>query len=186
MKNILFFGDSLTAGYGLANVNTESFPALIGQKVNDAGLPYQIINAGLSGDTSAGGLKRLNYWLQNPVDIFVLELGINDMMRGIPPAIIYNNLESIVKMVEIRYPAVKLALMGMQLPAFIPGTQIAEFRAIYKRLADNYNMALVPFFLDGVAGQRHLNLRDGLHPSAAGYRVIANNVWPIIQQLILR
>ena len=184
MQNILFFGDSLTAGYGLASVTTQSFPALIGQKIEVAGLPYHVINAGLSGDTSAGGLKRLNYWLQNPVSVFVLELGINDMMRGIAPATIYNNLETIVKTVEIRYPDAKLALMGMQLPAFIPGTQVAEFRTIYKRLADTYHMALVPFFLEGVAGQRHLNLRDGLHPSAEGYRVIADKVWPVLEQLL--
>ena len=185
MKNILFFGDSLTAGYGLVNANTQSFPALIGQKISDAGLAYKITNAGLSGDTSAGGLKRLNYCLQNPVDIFVLELGINDMMRGISPATIYNNLETIVKSVEIRYPTAKLALMGMQLPAFIPGAQVAEFRTIYKRLANTYHMALVPFFLEGVAGQRHLNLRDGLHPSAEGYRVIADNIWPVIEKLLV-
>jgi len=107
------------------------------------------------------------------------------MMRGISPATIYNNLETIVKSVEIRYPTAKLALMGMQLPAFIPGAQVAEFRTIYKRLANTYHMALVPFFLEGVAGQRHLNLRDGLHPSAEGYRVIADNIWPVIEKLLV-
>jgi acyl-CoA thioesterase-1 len=141
MQNILFFGDSLTAGYGLANVSAESFPALIGQKIKADGLPYQVINAGLSGDTSGGGIKRLSYWLKEPVTMFVLELGINDMMRGITPTTIYNNLETIVKTVEIRYPNVKLALMGMELPAFIPGTHVAEFRTIYKKLADTYQMA---------------------------------------------
>jgi acyl-CoA thioesterase-1 len=184
MPNILFLGDSLTAGYGLANVATESFPALIGQKTHETGLNYDIINAGISGDTSAGGLQRLGNLLKKPVAIFVLELGINDMMRGISPITIYNNLETIVKTVEIRYPEAKMALMGMQLPAFIPGAQVAEFRALYKKLADTYGMALVPFFLEGVAGQRHLNLRDGLHPSAAGYRIIADKVWPVLRPLL--
>lgn len=184
MQNILFFGDSLTAGYGLANANADSFPALIGKKISEAGLPYRVINAGLSGDTTAGGLKRLDYWLQQPAAVFVLELGINDMMRGIPPATIYNNLETIIKKVDIRYPNAKLALMGMELPAFIPGTRIAEFRAIYKKLAEVYQMAFLPFFLQDVAGVRELNLRDGLHPSAAGYQIIASNVWPVLKPLL--
>jgi len=184
MKNILFFGDSLTAGYGLANVHTESLPALIDQRIMTEGLSYRVINAGQSGDTSAGGLNRLGYWLAQPVDVFVLELGINDLMRRIPPGSIYNNLEAIVKKVQAKYPEVKLALMGMELPAFIAGISTGDFGAIYKRLADNYNMALVPFYLKGVAGVSHLNIRDGIHPNAAGYRIIADNVWPVIKNLL--
>lgn len=184
MKNILFFGDSLTAGYGLANVDTESLPARIDQKMMAAGLSYRAVNAGLSGDTSAGGLARLDYWMHQPVDVFVLELGINDMMRGVSPNTIYKNLETIIKKVQAKYPNARLALMGMELPAFIPGAAIAEFRAIYKRLADAYHMAFVPFYLEGVAGRREFNLRDGLHPNAAGYRVIADNVWPVLKMLL--
>jgi acyl-CoA thioesterase-1 len=152
MKTILFFGDSLTAGYGLSSVDTESFPALIDQKIMMEGLSYRIINAGVSGDTSAGGLSRLDYWISQPIDVFVLELGINDLTRRIPPTVTYQNLEAIVKKVQTKYPNAKLALMGMELPAFIPGTMLTEFRAIYKKLADNYHMAFVPFFLQGVAG----------------------------------
>jgi acyl-CoA thioesterase-1 len=184
MKSILFFGDSLTAGYGLASVSTESFPALIDQKMMTEGLSYRVINAGVSGDTSAGGLQRLDYWLSNAVDVFVLELGINDLTRRIPPAVTYQNLEAIVKKVQAKYPQVKLALMGMQLPAFIPGAMVNDFRAIYKRLADTYHMAFVPFFLQGVAGNSSFNLRDGLHPNAAGYKVIADNVWPALKPLL--
>jgi acyl-CoA thioesterase-1 len=184
MQNMLFFGDSLTAGYGLANADTESFPARIKQKIDQAGLPYKVTNAGISGDTSTGGLARINYWLHQPVNIFVLELGINDMMRRVPSATIYLNLEKIIKTVKTKYPDAKLALMGMELPAFIPGTQIAEFRSIYQKLADAYQMAFVPYFLAGVAGQPHLNLRDGLHPSAAGYQIIADNVWPVLKALL--
>ncbi|MBE9662690.1 arylesterase [Mucilaginibacter myungsuensis] len=184
MKNILFFGDSLTAGYGLADAGNESYPALIGQKISAEGLSYRIINAGVSGDTSGGGLNRLDYWISQPVDVFVLELGINDLTRRTAPSTIYNNLEAIVKKVIAKHPKVKLALMGMQLPAFIPGTLVAEFRAIYQKLADTYHMALVPFFLDGVAGMRHLNIRDGIHPNAEGYGIIANNVWPVLRTLL--
>ncbi len=184
MNNILFFGDSLTAGYGLGNVNDESFPALIGQKIKEAGLDYKIINAGLSGDTSAGGLARLDYWLSQPVKVFILELGINDILRGIPPSRTYNNLDSIISKVKTRYPEVKLALMGMEIPAFIPGAFAAEFRSIFRRLADTHDMVLVPFFLEGVAGLAHLNMKDGLHPSASGYRIIADRVWPAIETLL--
>lgn len=184
MNNILFFGDSLTAGYGLGNVNDESFPALIGQKIKEAGLDYKIINAGLSGDTSAGGLARLDYWLSQPVKVFILELGINDILRGIPPSRTYNNLDLIISKVKTRYPEVKLALMGMEIPAFIPGAFAAEFRSIFRRLAETHDMVLVPFFLEGVAGLAHLNMKDGLHPSASGYRIIADRVWPAIETLL--
>jgi acyl-CoA thioesterase-1 len=184
MQNILFFGDSLTAGYGLSDVGSESFPALIQQKINAANLSYQVINAGLSGDTSAGGLNRLNYWLNRQVDVFILELGINDVMRGVPPGTTFNNLQAIINNVKARYPKAKLALMGMQLPEFIPGNFAAEFRQIFKKLADSNQMAFVPFFLEGVAGMRHLNLQDGVHPSAEGYRVIANKVWPVLEKLL--
>lgn len=184
IRNILFFGDSLTAGYGLGDVANESFPALIQQKINAEQLPYKVINAGLSGDTSAGGLNRLGYWIERPIDVFILELGINDIMGGIPPSVTQQNLQTIIDRVKAKYPNVKLALMGMQLPQFIPGNFAAEFRGIFKKLADHNHMAFVPFFLDGVAGMRHLNLRDGLHPSAAGYRVIADKVWPVLRELV--
>lgn len=184
MNNILFFGDSLTAGYGLSNVHDESFPGLIGAKIRAEGLDYKIINAGLSGDTSSGGLNRIDYWLSQPVKVFILELGINDIFRGIQPATTSRNLQSIIDKVKDRYPEVKLALMGMELPSFIPGAVVADFRSIFRRLAEANNMIYVPFFLEGVAGQAHLNLQDGLHPSAAGYRIIANNVWPVLKTLL--
>jgi len=184
MQNILFFGDSLTAGYGLADVRNESCPALIQQKINDEGLQYHVINGGFSGDTSGGGLTRLDYWLNRPIDIFILELGINDMIRQIPTAKIYENLEAIILKVKAKYSNVKLVLMGMELPVFIPGKNAAEFRSIFRKLADIYHMTFVPFYLEGVAGQKHLNIRDGLHPSAAGYKVIADKIWPVIKPLL--
>lgn len=184
MKNMLFFGDSLTAGYGLGDVENESFPALIQQKINNEQLQYKVINAGVSGDTSGGGLNRLNYWLNQPVAVFILELGINDVMRGIPPATTAKNLQLIIDKVKGKYPDVNMALMGMEIPAFIPGVFAAQFRAIFKQLANANDMAFVPFFLQGVAGIRHLNIRDGVHPSADGYKIIASSVWPVIRPLL--
>jgi len=185
MKNILFFGDSLTAGYGLANARSESCPALIQQKINAEGLDYHVINGGLSGDTTAGGLARLDYWLNRPIDVFVLELGINDIRRQVPPVKIYQNLEAIVTKVKAKYPHIKLALMGMELPAFIPGIFVADFNGIFPKLVEKYQMAFLPFYLNGVAGLKHLNIRDGLHPSAAGYKIIADAVWPVIRPLLI-
>jgi acyl-CoA thioesterase-1 len=185
MQNILFFGDSLTAGYGLRNTATESFPARIAQKIAAAKLDYTIINAGLSGDTSAGGLRRIDYWLSRPVSVFVLELGINDIIRGIMPPTTLKNLQAITDKVKAKYPQVKIALMGMQIPAFIHSSVAAEFMEIFSTLANANKITLVPFFLDGVAGKPHLNLPDRLHPNAEGYKVIAENVWPVIEKLLV-
>jgi acyl-CoA thioesterase-1 len=185
MKNILFFGNSLTAGYGLRNAEMESFPALIGQKISAAHLDYKVINAGLSGDTSAGGLNRINYWISQPVNVFVLELGINDIIRGIPPQTTLRNLQAITDKVKTKYPGVKIGLMGMEIPPFIPAPFAAQFRELYRELADKNQMAFVPFFLEGVAGRPHLNLPDRLHPNAEGYKVIADKVWPVIRGLLI-
>jgi acyl-CoA thioesterase-1 len=184
MKRILFFGDSLTAGYGLANVSLESLPALLQQKIDQHRLPFKITNAGISGDTTAGGLQRIDLLLHQPVDVFVLELGANDILRGIPPKMSLKNLQGIVEKVKANYPEAKLLLLGMQLPAWIPGLVVAEFSAIFKQVAEANGMAFVPFFLDGVAGVKHLNLQDGIHPTAAGYKVIAERIWPTLKELL--
>lgn len=184
MKNILFFGDSLTAGYGLGDASSQSFPALIGEKIRDAGLSYQVINAGLSGDTTSGGLSRLGYWLAQPVDIFVLELGINDIRRGISPATIETNLQAIINQVKARYPAVKIVLLGMEIPVFLGGNIAVQFNGMYKRLAAANQINYLPFLLKGVAGQKHLNLSDRVHPSAAGYKIVAELVWPVVKEVL--
>jgi len=184
MRKILFFGDSLTAGYGLTSPDNESFPALIQQKIDVEKLPYRTINAGVSGDTSSGGLARLERWLVNPIDIFVLELGLNDFLRGLPASATYNNLDKILAKVLKKYPECKLAIMGMEIPEFIAASRIDEFRGIFRKLAETYNASLVPFFSDGVAGRSHLNMKDGIHPSSRGYVVIADNVWPKIKSLL--
>ena len=184
MQNILFFGDSLTAGYGLPNHKTESFPALIQQKIDVEGLPYHCINGGLSGDTTSGGLRRLDYWMNRPLHIFVLELGINDIIRGIPPQTTAKNLQEIIDKVKLKYPGIKLVMMGMEIPLFIPGSFAMDFKAVFRKLADVNQMAFVPFYLDGVAGKAHLNLPDMLHPNPAGYKVMADKVWPALSGLL--
>ena len=184
MKNILFFGDSLTAGYGLGDTSQESYPALIQKKINSAGLYYHVINGGISGDTTAGGLSRLSYWLTREIDVFVLELGINDIIRGIQPTQISINLQQIINTVKFKYPGARIALMGMQVPDFIPYPFAATFNNVYSQLAQKNKIAILPSFLAGVAGQAHLNLPDKLHPSAKGYEIIAENIWKVLQPLL--
>ena len=184
MKRMLFFGDSLTAGYGLANPTAQSLPALIQKKIDGVGFKYQTVNAGMSGDTSSGGLNRLDYWLHQPVDIFVLELGINDLFRGAPHTATKRNLDLILRKVKKRYPNCKLAIMGMEIPYALSFAALNGFKNIYRELAEAHAAAFVPFFLEGVAGVKDLNLPDGLHPSAKGYEVIAAHIWPTIKALL--
>ena len=182
VKTILFFGDSLTAGYGLADY--QAFPALIQQKIDLQNLSYKVINAGLSGETSAGGKTRVITLLNQPVDIFVLELGINDILRGITAAETINNLQFVIDYVKIKQPEVKLVLLGMELPSFLTGHILTEFRMIYRNLASKNSMLFMPFLLHGVAGNRLLNLADGVHPNAKGYEIIAGNLWPILKTIL--
>ncbi|RYE35818.1 MAG: arylesterase [Sphingobacteriaceae bacterium] len=181
-KNILFFGDSLTAGYGLAE--NQAFPSLIQQKIDLHNLPYKVINAGLSGETSAGGKIRIINLLDQPVDVFVLELGINDILRGITAVETISNLQFIIDFVKIKQPNVKLVLLGMELPSFLTGYILAEFRMVFRNLADKNSMLFMPFLLHGVAGNRLLNLADGVHPNAKGYEIIAGNLWPILKNIL--
>lgn len=180
-KNIVFFGDSLTAGYGLPE--SQSFPALIQQKINSLQLPYRVINEGLSGETSAGGKNRIVSFNQ-PIDVFVLELGINDILRGITVTETVSNLQFIIDLVKIKQPLVKLVLLGMELPSFLTGYILTEFKIIFRQLADRNSMAFVPFLLHGIAGNRLLNLADGVHPNAKGYEIIAGNVWPVLKTVL--
>lgn len=184
MKRILFFGDSLTAGYGLPKPAVQSLPGLIQKRIDELAFGYQVVNAGISGDTSSGGLSRIDYWLNQPVHIFVLELGVNDLWRGAPSTVTKNNLNVILKKVTDRYPDCKLAIMGMEIPDAINFAALNGFRKIYRELAEAHTAAFVPFFLEGVAGVEHLNLPDGVHPSARGYEVIADKVWPTIKALL--
>ncbi|MFA4870662.1 MAG: arylesterase [Pedobacter sp.] len=184
MKQIIFFGDSLTAGYGLRSAPTESFPALLQQKINQSGFPYQIINAGISGDTTQSALYRLEKVLRSPIAIFILALGANDMLQSHSPTATAANLEKIIQRVKETNPEVKLALLGMELPAWITQAKAEPYRKLYRGLAEKYGMSYLPFLLEGVAGKPELNMPDGLHPNAAGYQIIAERVWPLLHSML--
>ena len=180
MKNILFLGDSLTAGYGLSAA--EAYPSLIQKKLSEEGYTrYNVINAGLSGDTSAGGLYRLDRWLTKPIDIFVLALGANDGLRGIPTRETSQNLQQIIDKVRLHAPDARIILSGMEIPDIVPGRYAAEFRKLFRELALKNNIAFIPFLLEGVAGVRHLNLPDGVHPNAEGQKLLARHTWAVLK-----
>jgi len=183
-KTVLFFGDSLTAGYGLDDP-TEAFPGVIQNKINSAHLHYKVINAGVSGETSAGGRGRINWILKQKVDVFVLELGANDGLRGIPVNETIQNLQAIIDTVKAKYPAAKLVMLGMQVPPNM-GTQYAySFKAIFPGLAAKNNMSLVPFLLKDVGGVPSLNQKDGIHPTPEGAKIVGENVWQVLQGVLL-
>jgi acyl-CoA thioesterase I len=177
-KTILFFGNSLTAGYGLEPA--QSFPALIQQRIDSLGLPYRAVNAGLSGETTAGGKSRIDWLLRQKVDVFVLELGGNDGLRGIDLKETRRNLQDIIDRVKAKYPDVKIILAGMQIPPNMGPQYAAEFRDIYKDLAQKNNTALIPFLLEGVGGIPSLNLPDGIHPTPEGHKIVTENVWKVL------
>ncbi len=182
MKTILFFGNSLTAGYGLDP--SEAFPSLIQQRIDSLELPYKAINAGNSGETSAGGKNRIDWLLKQKVDVFVLELGANDGLRGIPVAETSKNLQAIIDKVKAKYPEAKMVLLGMEIPPNMGGKYAADFRVIFRQLATKNNMAFVPFLLEGVGGVRELNLPDGIHPTAKGHKILTENVWTILKDVL--
>lgn len=182
MKTILFFGNSLTAGYGLDPA--ESFPSLIGEKIDSLLLPYKVVNAGVSGETSSGGNGRIEWILRQPVDVFVLELGANDGLRGVPLAETRNNLQAIINKVKAKYPDVKMVLAGMRVPPNMGQDYTEGFHAIYAELAKKNNMLLIPFLLEGVGGIRELNQGDGIHPTAEGAKIVAANVWSVLKDAL--
>lgn len=181
-KNIVFFGNSLTAGYGLDL--TEAFPAVIQQKLDSLNYPYKVVNAGLSGETTAGGKSRIDWILQQPVHIFVLELGGNDGLRGIALKETSQNLQAIIDKVKGKYPDVKILLTGMRIPPNMGKKYADEFQQLYKTLADKNNIAFLPFLLEGVGGEEKLNQADGIHPTAEGQKMVANNVWEVLKGMI--
>ncbi|WP_316809033.1 arylesterase [Pedobacter agri] len=181
-KNILFFGTSLTAGYGLDP--TEAFPALIQNRIDSLNLPYNVINGGLSGETSAAGKGRINWLLKQPIDIFVLELGANDGLRGLPVKQTIKNLQDIIDTVKTKYPNVKIVIAGMQMPPSMGAKYTNDFKNIFPDLARKNNMALIPFLLDKVGGIPKLNQDDGIHPTAEGDKILAENVWVVLKPLL--
>jgi len=181
-KNILFFGTSLTAGYGLDP--TEAYPALIQNRIDSLKMPYNVINGGLSGETSAGGKGRIDWLLKQPVDIFVLELGANDGLRGLPVAQTIKDLQDIIDRVKAKYPDAKMVIAGMQVPPNMGAKYAADFKNIFPNLAKKNQMALIPFLLDKVGGVPKLNQADGIHPTAEGDKILAENVWVVLKGLL--
>jgi acyl-CoA thioesterase I len=181
-KVILFFGDSLTAGYGLSP--DEAFPALIEKKLNKSGKPTKIVNAGLSGETSAGGLSRIDWILRQPIDVFVLELGANDGLRGLPPDQTQKNLQAIIDKVRTKFPNAKIVIAGMMVPPNMGQDYTAKFRKIFPELAKKNNVILMPFLLEDVAGKEDLNLPDGIHPNPKGHRIVADNLYKVLDPLL--
>ena len=181
-KRLLFFGNSITAGYGVEP--EQAFPALIGQKIDSLGLGYEVINAGLSGETTAGGRSRVGWILRQPVAVFVLELGGNDGLRGLPLTATRQNLQGIIDTVRRRSPGAQIVLAGMQIPPNLGQAYAADFKKLYQEMATMNHLVLIPFLLEGVGGDRKLNQADGIHPTPAGHRIVARTVWPIIQPLL--
>jgi len=179
---ILFLGDSLTAGLGLQR--EQAYPALIQQKIREKNLPFEVINAGVSGGTSAGGLARLDWVLQKKIDVFVLALGANDGLRGLPVPQMKANLQGIIDRVKAKNPTVKIVIAGIQMPPNLGGDYAAAFRQVFGDLARENKTALIPFLLEGVAGHIDLNQPDHIHPTAAGQKVVAENVWRILEPLL--
>lgn len=174
-KTIIFFGDSLTAGYGLTK--EQAFPALIQKELSEKGYDYEVINAGLSGETSAGGLSRIDWILKKPVDVFVLELGANDGLRGLPIAQTKSNLQSIINKVRAKNPDVKIVVAGMMVPPNLGPDYSKEFGMIFPELAKKNKATLIPFLLANVAGDNNLNQTDGIHPNIEGHKIVAKTVY---------
>jgi acyl-CoA thioesterase-1 len=181
-KTILFFGDSLTAGYGLSV--EEAFPALIEKELNKGATKVKAINAGLSGETTAGGLARIDWVLRQPIDIFVLELGANDGLRGLPLDQTRKNLQGIIDKVKTKYPKVKIVMTGMMVPPNMGTKYSNEFKVIYPELAKKNKATLMPFLLEGVAGNEKLNQADGIHPTAKGHEIVARNLREVLSKLL--
>jgi len=181
-RTVLFIGTSLTAGYGVGD--DAAYPALIQQRIDSAGLPFRVVNAGISGETSAGALRRIAWSLQQPVDVLVLELGANDGLRGLDVAQMRSNIDSIIRLARAKYPDVRVVLLGMEAPPNLGDDYTALFRAVYGELAQQHNTALLPFLLDGIAGDPSLNIEDGIHPSEEGHRRVAENVWEVLEGML--
>lgn len=181
-EGILFFGNSLTAGLGLEP--DQAFPSLIQKKIEETGAKYAVINAGLSGETSAGGLSRIEWVMNQPFSIFILELGANDGLRGLPLESTKSNLQGIIAKVKSKYPNIKIIIAGMMVPPNMGEEYSGEFASVYPDLAKNNDAELIPFLLDGVAGDPDLNLPDGIHPNIEGHQIVAENVWKVLKSLL--
>jgi acyl-CoA thioesterase-1 len=181
-KTVVVLGDSIAAGYGVDP--SEAYPALLQEKIDGAGLSFTVVNAGVSGDTSADGLNRINWLLKRPIDVLVLELGGNDGLRGVPATATETNLQAIVNRVKQKYPRARFVIAGMQMPPNMGEAYTTAFRQIFPTLAERNHAALVPFLLEGVGGDPKLNQPDHIHPTAEGHRIVAENVWKVLKPVL--
>jgi acyl-CoA thioesterase-1 len=178
-RTVVVLGDSLAAGYGVEP--QEAFPALLQEKVGAAGLKWTVVNAGVSGNTSADGLARIDWLLKRRIDVLVLELGGNDGLRGLPVTAMRDNLQAIIERVKQRYPQAQILIAGMQLPPNLGPDYTTAFRKVFPELAEKNHATLVPFLLEGVGGNPQLNQGDHIHPTAAGHKIIAETVWKVLK-----
>lgn len=183
-KLILFFGNSLSAGYGIEA--EDAFPGLVAARIDSLNLNYRVINGGLSGETTASGLSRLDWFLEEEPSIFVLELGGNDGLRGIDLAETKKNLKAIIQLVKSKYPETKILLAGMQIPPNMGQEYTSDFQKLYPQIAQEEDVELIPFLLEGVAGDPDLNLPDGIHPTEEGHQIVFENIWPFIETMLER
>jgi acyl-CoA thioesterase-1 len=181
-KIILFYGNSLTAGYGIDA--DDAFPGLTRTRIDSLGLDYKVINGGLSGETTAGGLSRLDWFLEDKPEIFILELGGNDGLRGIALTETKSNLLAMVDKVRAKFPETKIILAGMQIPPNMGQEYSNEFKEIYPAVAEEKNVTLIPFLLENVGGIPELNLPDGIHPTEEGHQLVFETIWPFIDRLV--
>ena len=181
---IVALGDSLTAGYGLSR--KQAWPALVAEKMREAGYEFEVVNAGSSGDTTTGGLRRLPALLRahKKIDIFILELGINDAFRGVPIEQVRSNLQAIIDQVRARHPNAAIVVAGMQLPDYSSNDYVGAFGGIFGALAEKNRAMLIPYLLEGVGGNPELNQWDRVHPNPAGQRVLADNVWRVLEPIL--
>lgn len=182
VRYIMFFGNSLTAGYGLDE--DQSFPSLIQDRIDSLQLPYKVINGGLSGETSAGGLGRIEWVLRQQIDVFVLELGPNDALRGLDLKATEENLRGILDAVLKTYPEIPIVIAGMEAPPNMGPEYTTAFRQIYRSIASDYDAALIPFLLEGVGGVPSLNLPDRMHPNVEGQKIVMENVWRVLKTVL--
>ncbi|WP_400072443.1 arylesterase [Zobellia russellii] len=182
-KRILFFGDSITAGYGLDDSN-DAYPGVVQQKIDSLNLDYTVINSGVSGETTAGGRSRIDWVIKQDIDIFVLELGANDGLRGVDLSETRANLQGIIDVVREKSPDTKIILAGMQLPPNMGEKYTTEFRQLFIDIADKNDIGFIPFILKDVGGVAALNQPDGIHPTIEGHKIVANTVWETLQPLL--
>ena len=181
---IVFFGDSLTAGYGLADPDTQAYPARIQARIDALHLPWRVVNAGLSGETSAGGLRRVDWVLAQKPDVFFLALGSNDGLRGVPTETTRGNLQAIIDHVRSKCPGARIVLAGLRMPPNLGADYADAFGAIFPALAERNRIPLVPFLLAGVAENPALNQADGMHPNPAGAAIVADGVWKVVGPML--